>query len=60
MAFEKRDEWLEKFHDHIDVCHQCRDNPKSLCNTGEHYMAMRELTKDRDANALSNTGSGHE
>lgn len=26
--------WAKAFHDHLDLCQQCRDNPFGLCPVG--------------------------
>ncbi len=30
------------FHDHLDVCEQCRNHPFSLCPVGEEILAKSE------------------
>jgi hypothetical protein len=35
---------VNAFHDHLDVCKQCREHPMNLCAVGAALLS-REVTK---------------
>lgn len=34
---------VEKFHDHLDECKQCRENPFHLCPAGEQLLLAVQI-----------------
>ena len=41
---------VDKFHNHLDECRQCRDNPFALCAKG-HELLTGEKVDDNDRTA---------
>jgi hypothetical protein len=40
-----------KFHDHLDVCSQCRNQPLNLCPIGFAFLKEEALKESRSASS---------
>ncbi len=43
---------MNKFHEHLDICEQCRDNPFNLCPSGE-IILVQTVNKIMNENGLN-------
>jgi hypothetical protein len=49
-------EKLQKtFHDHLDLCKQCRENPFGLCDDGQNIMSVISFEMSRMPIIMSKT-----
>jgi len=43
---------IDKFHNHLDVCKQCRDNPFGLCTVGASLLQQAGSAADASLAAI--------
>lgn len=59
-AAAQRADGARRFHDHLDICAQCRRNPTGLCETGYNLLVAAVVPIKRRAETAETVAAGDE